>query len=57
MGTGGSWQLGASEIYNFDSYGNVVFEVIPTGGATGYLAIDDIKIDSSLECSVHGKSL
>lgn len=57
VGAGGTWQLGSKDIQGLGSHGNVVFEVYSTASAIGYLAIDDISIDSSSECPVHGKSV
>ena len=55
MGTGGKWQLGCSEIDQFGSRGNVVFELFSTETHKGYVAIDDVRMDTSMACPVNGK--
>lgn len=55
MGTGGSWQLGAGEVEKYGSHGTLVFEVFSSASRRGYVAIDDVKLDSSEMCPVDGK--
>lgn len=55
VGTGGTWQLGSSEVGKFGSHGNVVFEVFSTASRKGYVAIDDVKMDTYEACPLHGK--
>ncbi|MPC59450.1 MAM and LDL-receptor class A domain-containing protein 1 [Portunus trituberculatus] len=55
LGTGGMWQLGASEVGRFGSHGNAVFEVFSSAIHRGYVAIDDVKMENSKMCPVDGR--
>lgn len=55
VGTDGMWTLGAGEVQGLGNNGNTVFEVYSTASGTGYVAIDDIRVDASPDCPINGK--
>lgn len=55
MNGGLEWRMGAAELASYNSRGRVVFEALCSQYTFGFLAIDDISVDSRLNCPVHGK--
>lgn len=50
------WQLGSGELSTFGSKGHVVFQAFSGATPYGYVAIDDVKVDDSVNCPVHGET-